>query len=684
MKLYQTENQLNDFLRWMPYLGKEVIALDTETYSIRPGHPQGGLLPSVSRIRLIQLATADPEDNPKYEVYVLDLMCLSDAKYKAYLESFTSRLGNLTLVGHNSSFDMKHLLHHTPLTQFNMFCTQTMFYILISALDGNPHAYKADLGKLVEYFFDEKLPKELQKSDWSAPELSKEQLEYAVNDVIWTRKLYFALQEKLAELDLLEIVELEDALRPVLVRMSVKGFHINTELHDKLSAEWKERTEIAEKECINFLNEEVIEQLTSPEALLAKVKVNHLCLDILDTLELPDNAYDLQQLAVKLYELAEQDRTKLERTALRRIAKNIEERLITPSKNKRIGAWLEERLSPQELEEWPKTEKSGDLSINKEAFDQFSYLPFMEPLAAYSDMAKLHSTYGEGMKQFIVDGRMACNFKQGYAVTGRLSSSQPNIQNQPSRGSGKQLRRVFISSGEYRILLRADLNQIELRCAAITSGDTTMLSAYENGMDLHTMTAMSMTGKGAGDISDIERTQAKIINFALLYGAGAKSLVKYAWNLYKVLLTLPQAEDYVRLFRETYSRYREWQIEVSQEAEGSLCTTTPLGRYRVLPSDQYYTTSMNQPIQGGAGEVMKLALIYMDREITLMPEESGDAYLVTTVHDEVIVDSAIEFAERNAEVIERCMKQAMLDVFPNACLNNLVEVTVGRNWLQAK
>lgn len=93
---------------------------------------------------------------------------------------------------------------------------------------------------------------------------------------------------------------------------------------------------------------------------------------------------------------------------------------------------------------------------------------------------------------------------------------------------------------------------------------------------------------------------------------------------------------------------------------------------------------MNQPIQGGAGEVMKLALIYMDKEITLMSVESGNAYLVTTVHDEVIVDSSVEFAERNAEVIERCMKQAMLDVFPNACLNNLVEVTVGKSWLEAK
>lgn len=235
-----------------------------------------------------------------------------------------------------------------------------------------------------------------------------------------------------------------------------------------------------------------------------------------------------------------------------------------------------------------------------------------------------------------------------------------------------------------RVLIRADLNQIEIRVAAYISKDPVMLAAYEQGLDLHTMTAMSMTGKKADQITSEERTQAKIINFSLLFGAGAKTLKKYAWNLYKVLLTLEQAEDYVRIFRETYPRYREWQIEVSREAESSLCTTTPLGRYRVLSSDQYYTTSMNQPIQGGAGEVMKLALIYMDKEITLMPEESGNAYLVTTVHDEVIVDSAVDYAERNAEVIERCMKQAMLDVFPTACLNNLVEVTVGKNWLESK
>lgn len=340
-----------------------------------------------------------------------------------------------------------------------------------------------------------------------------------------------------------------------------------------------------------------------------------------------------------------------------------------------IASWLESNLDPTTLAIWPRTE-GGKLGTDAHTFSDFSWLPIVKPFAAYQKQAKLTSTYGHNLiKQINAStGRIHAKYNLCGARTGRLSSSSPNLQNLPRDNA---VRKNFIARPGH-VFVRADYSQIELRVAAELSSDETMLNAYRGGIDLHCLTASKVSGKPLEQITKEERQFGKAIGFGLLFGLGSKKFAHYAKQGYGVEVTQDEADLAIDVFRDTYSGYREWQMNQVDECTQSLTVRTPCGKLRRLPHDNTYGTAMNTPIQGGAAEIMLYALIRLQREV-----DSFQGRLVNCVHDEIL----IEVPEEETGILEmmsECMTEAYLDVFPDGITRDLVEIGVGKSWGETK
>jgi DNA polymerase-1 len=232
------------------------------------------------------------------------------------------------------------------------------------------------------------------------------------------------------------------------------------------------------------------------------------------------------------------------------------------------------------------------------------------------------------------------------------------------------------------VLVRADYNQMQLRVAAILSGDARLLDAYERGLDVHRLTAASVLAKRPGDVTPEERSLAKAIAFGILFGIGPKALRGYALNKYGVRISVGEAAQVRNRFFETYPDVRRWQLAQAEEAQRTCCSVTPMGRVRNFAredKDDFHTAAMNTPIQGGEGEVILAAL-------ALLPEalDPLDGLLVNCVHDEVLVECPESTATGVEAVLVDCMKRGMQHVFPAASLKGLVEVGHGPTWADAK
>lgn len=341
-----------------------------------------------------------------------------------------------------------------------------------------------------------------------------------------------------------------------------------------------------------------------------------------------------------------------------------------------MAAWLAKTLEPGTLALWPRTD-TGKLKTDTHAFTDFAYLDIVKPFAAYKKKLTLSSTFGNNLLAFInhATNRIHSGYFLCGARTGRLSSSKPNAQNMPR---DKTVRESFIAK-EGHVLVCADYGQVELRVAAELSQDATMLAAYRDGIDLHRLTASKVSRKLLSEVTDEERQMAKAINFGLLFGLGAKKFSHYAKKSYGVDVSSQEAYDAVDIFRSTYCGYREWQIEQSREAECTKVCTTPMGKLRRLPDESTYGNSLNNPIQGGASEVMLSALCHCQK---LFKDTS--AKLISTVHDEILIECDRNSASLVGFGLREAMTRGYLDVFPNGITRDLVEVGAGRSWAEAK
>jgi DNA polymerase-1 len=232
------------------------------------------------------------------------------------------------------------------------------------------------------------------------------------------------------------------------------------------------------------------------------------------------------------------------------------------------------------------------------------------------------------------------------------------------------------------VFVCADYGQMQLRIAAELSGDARLLRAYELGEDVHRLTAAGLLGKQPAEITSEERALAKAIGFGMLFGMGAAGLRRYAMSNYGVRLTESEAKRMIERFFENYPDLYMWRRAMADQANAFGSVSTPLGRVRNFVAEgtsNTYTAAMNTPIQGGEAEVMLSALGRLPS--ALAPYK---AFPVNCIHDELLVECAAEQAPAVIEAVRDAMEHGMLDVFPRASLNGLVEIASGLSWADAK
>lgn len=304
----------------------------------------------------------------------------------------------------------------------------------------------------------------------------------------------------------------------------------------------------------------------------------------------------------------------------------------------------------------------------------------IDHLIQYRTLSKLQSTYIETLPKLIssVTGRIHTSYNQTVAATGRLSSSDPNLQNIPVRDDfGRQLRKGFVPEKGF-IMMSADYSQIELRLAAHYSNDANMLAAFRDGIDIHNMTASSTFGVPFDKITPDMRRQAKIINFATIYGVSPYGLSQQAE------ISMKDAAEFIRKYFETYPGFRNYIDETIEFAKKNGYVTTLMGRRRPVPeinSDTVFRregaerVAINTPLQGTSADMIKIAMINISREIKNKKMKSR---MIMQVHDELV----FEVYEDELDSMKKMVKEKMETAIP---LNVpvVVELGIGNNWEEA-
>ena len=294
---------------------------------------------------------------------------------------------------------------------------------------------------------------------------------------------------------------------------------------------------------------------------------------------------------------------------------------------------------------------------------------------------KLNSTYVDGLIPHInpKTGRIHTHFHQTVTATGRLSSSDPNLQNIPTRTElGKNVRKVF-KPEEGRIFVDADYSQIELRILAHISEDQTMVEAFNADMDIHTITASKIFGVDVENVSKQLRSRAKAVNFGIVYGISEFGLAEQTG------INRKEAKNFMEQYLTHYSGIKHYMEDIVEEAKAKGYIDTMFGRRRYIPelkSSNYMVrkfgerVAMNTPIQGTAADIMKIAMIHVYQKLK---EEGLKSKLVLQIHDELLVEAPIEEKEKVKEILVKEMENVVKLKVPLK-----VEAEEGKNWLQAK
>ena len=342
---------------------------------------------------------------------------------------------------------------------------------------------------------------------------------------------------------------------------------------------------------------------------------------------------------------------------------------------KQLGNVLFERLM---LPAGKKT-KTG-WSTNAAVLDKLrGKHPIVEQILDYRTLTKLKSTYADGLlKEISADGRIHTNFQMTVTATGRLSSTEPNLQNIPVRRElGAQIRRMFVASPG-KVLVDADYSQIELRLLAHIANDETMIAAFRSGEDIHAVTASQVFGVPLAEVTPLQRSHAKAVNFGIVYGISAFSLAQ------DIGVFQSEAKAYMDSYFAKYHGVREYMTRVVEQAKADGYVTTLFGRRRDLPelkSSNFNLRSfgervaLNMPIQGTAADIIKAAMVRVDAR---MRAEHLQARLLLQVHDELIVECPAEEAETVKAILIDEMEHVVDYRVPL-----LVDAKIGASWAEA-
>ena len=306
--------------------------------------------------------------------------------------------------------------------------------------------------------------------------------------------------------------------------------------------------------------------------------------------------------------------------------------------------------------------------------------PIIDLILEYRQLTKLNSTYVEGLSKVIAgDGRIHTCFQNTVTATGRLSSTEPNLQNIPVRTElGAQIRKMFIARPGW-VLVDADYSQIELRLLAHMAGDEKMIESFRSGEDIHARTASQVFGLPVEEITGELRRRAKAVNFGIVYGIGAFSLSK------DINVSRKEAQRYIDDYLTLYSGVDRYMKEVVEKAKEDGYVETLFHRRRYLPELTASNFNLrafgervarNMPIQGTAADIIKIAMVRVDRRLK---RENMRARLILQVHDELIVEAPEDEAEQAARILTEEMEGAVSLTVPM-----VAEASVGKTWYDAK
>ena len=343
---------------------------------------------------------------------------------------------------------------------------------------------------------------------------------------------------------------------------------------------------------------------------------------------------------------------------------------------KQLGEILFERLGLPPV----KKTKSG-YSTNAEVLEKLkSRHPIVEAILDYRTLTKLKSTYADGLvKEIADDGRIHTTFQNMVTATGRLSSTEPNLQNIPVRTElGSEIRKMFVPKDGW-VFVDADYSQIELRVLAHIAEDAHMQAAFTSGMDIHTATAAQVFHVAPEDVTPLMRRHAKAVNFGIVYGISEFSLAE------DIGVTRKEAKAYIENYLQNYAGVREYMKNIVAQAKQDGFVTTMFGRRRNLPelkSSNFNIRSfgervaLNTPIQGTAADIIKLAMIHVDKTLR---EQKLQARLVLQVHDELIVECPVSEREQVTALLTEQMEHVAKLSVPL-----LAEAKSGASWYEAK
>lgn len=344
---------------------------------------------------------------------------------------------------------------------------------------------------------------------------------------------------------------------------------------------------------------------------------------------------------------------------------------------KQLGVILFEKLELKPVKK-TKTGYATNADVLEKLRDKH---PIVNFITEYRQLAKLKSTYCDGLTAVVNPNthRIHSVFTQTVTVTGRLSSTEPNLQNIPTRTElGREIRKMFVAKEDY-VLVDADYSQIELRVLAHIANDETMINAFRNNEDIHAVTASQVLGIPLEDVTKEQRSSAKAVNFGIVYGIGEFSL---AQDLH---ISVKEAKAYIESYLEKYHGVRNYMESIKEQAKKDGYVKTMLNRIRYIPelkSPNYNIrqfgerVALNTPIQGTAADIIKLAMVRVDNRLI---NEGLKSKLILQVHDELIVEAHKDEVDKVKQILSEEMQGAMELNVPLK-----VDMSTGHSWYDAK
>lgn len=356
---------------------------------------------------------------------------------------------------------------------------------------------------------------------------------------------------------------------------------------------------------------------------------------------------------------------------------------VEPSLNINSTRQLGEVLfAKMRIAEKPKMTKTKQFCTDEEYLQTFAHKHrIVDLILEYRGVKKLLSTYVEALPQLVnrTTGRIHTSFNQAVTATGRLSSTNPNLQNIPVRDEmGRRIRKAFIPSDDDHLLLSADYSQVELRLMAHLSGDESLIAAFEHGEDIHAATAARLFGKPLAEVTPEERRRAKTANFGIIYGISPFGLSQ------RLEIPRKEAKEIIDGYFRSYPKVKEYMDRVVEKAREEGFVATIFGRRRYLNDIASHNAvarglaernAVNAPIQGSAADIMKIAMIDVHRRFAA---EGIRSQVILQVHDELVVDMLREEQEQVVRIVTESMESAA-----RLKVRLVADAGVGRNWLEA-